>query len=176
MKALIAYSSQEGQTRKIAQFICDSIERMGYSAELVDLHRDAAAIDLAPFGWVILAGSVHERRHAPAFEAFIAERAEALRGVKTLLLSVSLNAAFPSGQEDAQDYLDEMKLRTGFAPSSEALVAGAVRKDTYDDYAEQVVELVVLPEGGYDIAKGSREFTDWEALSDTLSAFLDRPA
>ena len=73
---------------------------------------------------VILAASVHQRRHPRNFEALLVAHKAELDKRRTLLLSVSLNAAFPEGLEEAQDYVDEMKMRTGFEPDDELLVAG----------------------------------------------------
>jgi menaquinone-dependent protoporphyrinogen oxidase len=172
MNILIGYSSQEGQTRKIAQFLGEVAKRLGHGAQLVNLDASGANLELGTFDRVILAGSVHERRHAPGFESFITQNADTLHRLKTLLLSVSLNAAFAEGLEDAQDYLDEMKLRTNFTPTAEALIAGAVRRESYDAYAEHVVRDVLLQ--GRDTLEASREFTDWEALEATVSGFLER--
>ena len=172
MGVLIAYSSIEGQTAKIARFIESEITAAGQEADVVQIDADGTPLSLDGYDSVILAASVHERRHPKAFEVLLSGQREELEQKKTLLISVSLKAAFADGQEEAQDYLDEMKMRTSFQPDKEALVAGAVRSGSYDYFQSEVVRHVVLRGQDYDPADGEREFTDWDQLSSTVRDFL----
>ena len=90
------------------------------------------------------------------------------------MLSVSLKAAFSIGREEAEDYLAEMILRTGFEPDERALVAGAVRPESYDYFEKEIVRHVVLRGQRIDPRDGTREFTDWAALEAVVTAFLNR--
>jgi menaquinone-dependent protoporphyrinogen oxidase len=74
--------------------------------------------------------------------------------------------------EEAQDYLTEMEMRTGFEPDKEVLAAGAVRTGSYGYYESQIVQNVAL--GGRKVAliDGVREFTDWGALGVEIETFL----
>ena len=116
---------------------------------------------------------MHERRHPKNFEALIAASLDELQARQTLLLSVSLKAAFPEGIEEAQDYLTEMKLRTGFTPDREGLVAGAVRTSSYSYFESQIVEMVVLIGRTVELVEGIQEITDWDALGAEVRGFLD---
>jgi len=89
------------------------------------------------------------------------------------MISVSLKAAFPEGQEEAQDYLTEMKMRTGFEPSQEALVAGAVRTGSYDYFQNQIVRHVVLSGHDVELMDGVKEFTDWDSLGKRVTYFVN---
>lgn len=120
---------------------------------------------------VILLAPVHERRHPDLFETTITALADQPARFPTLMLSVSLSAAFDEGREEAQDYLDELKLRTGLSPAREALVAGAVKADRYDYFAAQVVKMVVLRGKSYDPAGGNHEFTDWDNVRQVVVDF-----
>lgn len=172
MKVLILFTTIEGQTGKIARFLEKEIAAAGQEAVLVDCADAAVPLSFDGIDKVILAAPVHERRHPERFEAILATRREELNALEVLMLSVSLSAAFPEGHEEAQDYLDEMKLRTGLRTSAEMLVPGAVRTDRYDYYARQVLRHVVLRGRDYDPDQSSHEFTDWAALKAKLSDFL----
>ena len=176
MNVLIFFATVEGQTGKIARFAEREARRAGHDAVLADAADTATSAPFEGVDKVILAAPVHERRHPKAFEAFLASHRQELEKCATLLLSVSLNAAFPEGHEEAQEYLTEMKMRTGFAPDAEALVAGAVRTSHYDYFASQVVRHVLLRDRGYDPNSGEHEFTDWDALATTISEFLGAKA
>ena len=172
MKVMIAYASIEGQTRKISRFLEDTLKKAGHDVQAVEVSDEGPALSFNGVDHVILAASVHERRHPKAFEVLLAGQGDKLADKKTLLISVSLKAAFEDGQEEAQDYLDEMKLRTGFEPDREILVAGAVRSGSYDYFQTQVVRHVLLRGQSYDPADGEREFTDYGKLAASVDEFL----
>jgi menaquinone-dependent protoporphyrinogen oxidase len=174
MKVLIAYATIEGQTEKIARFVGDEVSKAGHDFDRVEISQEGGSVPLDDVDSVVLAAPVHERRHPKAFEAFVAGQRDVLGTKRTLLLSVSLRAAFEQGLEEAQDYVDEFKLRTGFSPEQEALVAGAVRSESYDYYQTEIMRHVLLRDQEYDVADGAREFTDWSKVSATLRDFLAR--
>lgn len=171
MNVLIIYATVEGQTGKIAQFTAKEVEKLGHDVVLADA-EETFEIPFDGVDAVILAAPVHQRRHPKYFEALIKSSLKDLEAHKTLLMSVSLNAAFPEGREEAQEYVVEMKMRTGFEPDAEMLVAGAVRTDHYDYFAMQVVRHVVLRNRDYDPKAGAHEFTDWQAISSEVAGFL----
>lgn len=172
MTVLIAYGTIEGQTGKIADFLAKLVREAGEEVMLFDTADRIAELSFEGVDKCILAASVHERRHPKSFEVFVSGNADELSRRPTLFLSVSLSAAFDEGLEDARDYADEMKLRTGLQPEDELLVAGAIRTANCDYYATQVLRHVVLRDRPVDPATGDREFTDWGALSARTRAFL----
>ncbi|SFG24907.1 menaquinone-dependent protoporphyrinogen oxidase [Palleronia marisminoris] len=170
MNIAILFSTVEGHTGKICRFVETMLGQDGHAVRVFD--TDATVpVDLNDGDAVILLAPVHERRHPDLFEATVAALAEKLAPMPTLMLSVSLSASFQDGREEAQDYLDEFKMRTGLAPTREALVAGAVKTERYDYFAAQVVKMVVLRGKTYDAANGSHEFTDWDALRNAVTEF-----
>ncbi|MCF3975109.1 flavodoxin domain-containing protein [Paracoccus salsus] len=172
MEIVVLFATCEGQTRRIADFIAEQVRRIGHDVTLVDA-SEAAELSLAKAERVILAAPVHERRHPPAFEAMLAASRDRLNKCPTLMVSVSLKAAFPEGLEEAQDYLIEMEMRTGFAPTQEVLAAGAVRTRSYDYFQNQIVRHAVLQGQDIELTDGVREFTDWDALAGKVVSFLE---
>ncbi|MEL7258390.1 MAG: flavodoxin domain-containing protein [Pseudomonadota bacterium] len=172
MKILIVFETVEGQTQKIAEFVEHHLSAAGHDVQVFNTANRTSPIDLEDFDGIVLAAPVHERRHPKAFEVFVAASREDLGKRKTLFLSVSLKAAFAEGQEEAWDYLTEMKMRTGFAPSREAIVPGAVRTESYDYFEKQVLSNVVLGGRKVDLVDGVREFTDWDKLRAEVNAFV----
>ncbi len=172
MTVFVAFATVEGQTGKIAKFVSDEVRSMGRDVSVLDVDQ-TASVDFSGVEHVVLAASVHERRHPRSFEAFIAACREELKARRTMLLSVSLSAAFPEGIAEAEDYVVEMNMRTELAPDVTLLVPGAVQEGAYDYYAQQVLKQVVLRNREFDPAKVTgHEFTDWEAIRSGLHAFL----
>lgn len=174
MNVLIVFGTVEGQTRKIAEFAQNLAEEAGHTVTLFDAADKTAPLSFDGIDKVVLAASVHERRHPATFEVVLSANRADLATRDTLMLSVSLSAAFEDGMEEAREYVTEMEMRTRFKPDQHALVAGAVRTSSYDYFATQVLRHVVLRDRAYDPAAGEHEFTDWEALKDVLTAFLSR--
>lgn len=173
MNVLILYATVEGQTGKIARFVEREVTGLGHSVQLANAD-DTERLDFEGVDAAILAASVHQRRHPRAFEALLAAFRENLAAIPTLMLSVSLNAAFAEGQEEAADYLTEMKMRTGLEPDAELLVPGAVQTGKYDYFAMQVVRFVVLRGRDFEPGLEEYEFTDWEAIRSAVTGFLER--
>lgn len=171
MRILIVYESFEGQTSKIAHFVKQHAEAAGHTARLCDAFT-AEGLDFSSVDAAILAAPVHERRHPKAFEATLTAHQEDLAARPTLMLSVSLSAAFPEGLEEAREYLQEMEMRTELTPSESALVAGGIHSRKYDYYSSQVLRHVVLRDRDFDPDVEEYEFTDWKALAKKVSGFL----
>ena len=173
MTVLIVFATVEGQTAKIAHFISNVAKKSGFDTRLINTDQLPGQVKLDDVDRVVLLAPVHERRHPASFEAFIASFKDELVKRKALVLSVGLKAAFASGREEARDYLTEMLLRTSFEPDASALVAGAVRPDSYGYFEKEIVKHVVLLGRKIDPRDGVREFTDWDELTSIVKGFLD---
>jgi menaquinone-dependent protoporphyrinogen oxidase len=176
MSVLIIFASVEGQTQKVARFVADEVKAAGHAVRLVDASDNLAEVSFDDTDTVILAAPVHERRHPANFELILTASRMELAARRTLMLSISLGAAFPELMEEAREYLREMKMRTGFLPDAEALIAGAVRPSSYGYYESQVLRHAVLRDQPNDPATQEQEFTDWGQLADVVADFLQRAA
>lgn len=176
MPVLVLFASIEGQTRKIARFVGTELRRAGIDASVVDASEKMAEVTFEGFDTVILAAPVHERRHPPNFELLLAASRADLAARRTLMISVSLGAAFADLREEAQGYLTEMKMRTSFEPDAELLVAGAVRPSSYGFYETEVLRHAILRTKKIDPRSQEHEFTDWDALAENVKAFVSAAA
>ena len=172
MEVLIIFETVEGQTRKIAEIVEKQVRSAGHGVQVFNTEDRLGSLSFEGIDKVVLAAPVHERRHPKGFEVLISASLDELKARDTLLISVSLKAAFLEGLEEAQDYLTEMKMRTEFEPNKEVLAAGAVRTASYGYFESQVVQNVVLDGRDVELVDGVREFTDWDALSADVAAFL----
>lgn len=172
MKILIIFETVEGHTRKVVEFVEDRLRDKGHTVQLFNAEDQTAPLSFAAMDKIILAAPVHERRHPRNFEMLITASKEDLEARPSLFISVSLKASFAEGLDEAQDYLTEMEMRTGFKPTRELLVAGAVRTESYGYFEQQVIRNVVLNGREIELVDGVREFTDWDALGQAIDAFL----
>lgn len=171
MNILIAYGTSEGQTRKIAEAVAHQIEQMGHQAVLYDTAGKPEGLKPEQFDRIVVAGSVHERGHQQSVEVFVLANKAALQDRPTLFLSVSLSAAFADGQAEARSYIDRFVEGTGWKPGHSQPVAGATHTGEYDYFQTQILEHGVLKDRAE--TGGDAEFTDWQALSDVIDAFVN---
>ena len=169
MNILIIFGTGEGHTRKIADFCSDHLKDAGHNTEIRNSDRRMADLDISEFDAVILASSVHQKRHRESLENYAVAHRKSLEKIPCLLLSVSLAIAFENGEIEANNYVQGFIENTGFEPNSVVLVAGALRFDQYSYYMSQIVEHVVLE--GHGEIKKDREFTDWELLASQIDSF-----
>lgn len=170
MKILIAYGSTEGHTQKIVETIARQLGEMGCSVGLTNTARLGEGSNPADFDKVIIAGSVHEQAHQELVEAFALSNRAILAGKPSLFISVSLAAAFPDGEAEAQKYVDQFVTTTGWQPGQVLKVAGALRHGEYGFYKEQILSRVVLSGREIDPSQ-DQEFTDWTALAAVIDGF-----
>jgi len=174
MRILIAYGTSEGQTRKIANTVAEQIRELGHEVHLLDT-ASIEETDVGSYGSYdkfVVAGSVHQRRHQECVEVFVMAKLSELQKQPTLLISVSLSAAFPDGISEAQSYVNDFLAITGWKPTQSLLVAGALRYDEYDYFKAQIIEHVVLKCREVEGANGDYEFTDWDTLRRTVESFV----
>lgn len=170
MDTLIIYGTGEGHTGKIADFCSAHLIEAGHRCEVKNSVQRMADLDISRYDSVILAGSVHQKRHQESLETLAVAHREQLQRVPCLFLSVSLSIAFENGEAEARQYVRGFVENTGFEPNSVILVAGALRFDQYGYYMSQIVEHVVLK--GHEEIKEDREFTDWKLLARELDSFV----
>ena len=172
MKILVVYGTTEGQTRKIGEKVADRLSSHGHDTAVRNSSRWQEDFRVDTFDKVIVAGSVHERKHQRDLEMFVMANRAKLQAKPTLFLSVSLSAAFPGGEAEARDYIDKFVEYTEWKPSRVLTVAGAIRYEEYDYFMEQIVHHVVLEGREHDQGEGDREFTDWDALYSVVDDFV----
>ncbi|MGI9405180.1 MAG: flavodoxin domain-containing protein [Hyphomicrobiaceae bacterium] len=174
MKVLIAFTTTEGQTRKIARHAAETITRLGHEAEVYSCDDDSSAPAVATFDAVILAGSVHQKRYQAALYDFVAANLAALQSKPTAFISVSLSITFTDGEAEAQSYYDNFAKETGWQASAVHLAEGAIRYTEYDFFKILTIKHKVF-KGKKEMPEktGNPEFTDWVALDDFVSVFLE---
>jgi menaquinone-dependent protoporphyrinogen oxidase len=170
MRILIAYGTSEGQTRKIAKAVAARLNELGHDAHLFDT-ASPETMHVESYDKIIIAGSVHQQRHQESVEVFVVAGLAELQTKPTLFLSVSLSAAFPDGLAEAQRYVDDFLVITGWKPTRSLLIAGALRYEEYDYFKAQIIEHVVLKGRRVEGPNGDFEFTDWESLSRAVDSF-----
>jgi menaquinone-dependent protoporphyrinogen oxidase len=174
MNVLIAFGTTEGQTRKIARHMAQSMQDAGHSVELHDCSGRAASPSVGDFDVVVLAASVHHRRYQTAFYSFVQSNLTALQSKPVAFVSVSLSVTLASGEAEAREYVDDFISETGLSPAAVHLAEGAVRYFQYGSSEELTIDLLVF-KGQKKMPKreSNPEYTDWQALDAFAASFLE---
>jgi menaquinone-dependent protoporphyrinogen oxidase len=163
---LIAYSTTEGQTRKIAEFMAEALQDAGHRVELVDTGSAQAALVQPVYAAAILGGSVHAGHHAGSLAGFIRDHAAWLETVPTAFFSVSLTAARDdeAGRRETARMLDEFLARTGLKPRRSCRIAGALRYSRYGMLKRFLMRQIAGRAGGDTDTSRDFEYTNWKLI------------
>lgn len=163
--ALVVYASTHGHTAKIAARLAEAMRGEGRQ---VDLREVAFAADAKPgrYGLVVVAGSLHKEHHQKELADWVTARAEALAGVPSAFLSVSLSAADESDEYRgaAQRCIDAFCEQTGWTPTRTEPIAGALEYREYDVFTRQLMRLLMKRMGRPTDASHDYDYTDWNGV------------
>ncbi len=179
-RILVAYASTEGQTRKIAEFLADTLRTRGHAVDCLDCAAPAAARFEPAAGahaGAILAGSLHQSKYQAALLHFAGSRREWLAGMPCAFVSVSLSALLDDAgtQAELERLAHEFCAQTGLAPLLTLQAKGALRYTQYDWFKRMLMKLIADKIGGSSDATRDHEFTDWNELqrfADRFAALL----
>jgi menaquinone-dependent protoporphyrinogen oxidase len=172
---LVLYSSEEGQTRKIATRVAELLAKRHIDVHLRDASKASAGARLATFDGVLIGASVHYAKHAKPVVDFVEEHRAILRTRLTAFYSVSLSAGGPTlDRDEARRYLNEFFDETDWRPDQSAIFAGAIRHSRYSLVRTVMVRLSLMKSGVPDA--GDHEYTDWKAVEAFAEDFVKRLA
>lgn len=174
MAVKVVYSSIEGHTTKIAKFVMSCVHRTGQYVSMNEVDLANTSFTFHGIQKVILAAPIHRMRHPIEFEKFVKYYCEDLLERETLLMSVSLCAGFPEGIQEARSYVEDLSSRTGFVPTRDLLVGGALQYEKYCEDEAWIVRYIALGMKRHrDVAK-DLDLTDWVAIKKVVSEFVTK--
>jgi menaquinone-dependent protoporphyrinogen oxidase len=175
MKYFIAYSTIEGQTRKIAETVASVIERAGDHAVIMNI-SDLLEFTLERPDGAILCAPIHIGRYPSSFADFVHREAEWLNAVPSAFVSVTLaiRSDNESERREAMHFADVLTEQTDWRPRLVHHAAGALRFTQYDFFKRWMMRRISEKEGGPTDTSQDYELTDWKALQMFVADFLER--
>lgn len=167
----IPYSTAEGQTAKIADYIADVVRTRGYEADTQDI-RHAGPI---PPGYdaVVVGASIHMGKHDKHVVDYILENVIQLERFPSALFSVSLAAH--GDHEEAERYVEELEEATEWHPDKVAMFSGALLYTQYGFIKRRVMKKIAQDKPGELGTDTSRDYvyTEWDGVKRFAEDFLD---
>ena len=171
-KIFIPYSTGEGQTAKIAQYIADVIRAHGHEALTTDIVQSEGSI---PSGYdgVIVGASIHMGRHDKHAVEYVRNNRSVLERTSSALFSVSLAAH--GDADEAERYVEEFEQETGWRPTRVALFGGALLYTQYGFVKRHMMKKIASGKPGNLGTDVSRDYvyTEWDGVMRFAEDFLE---
>lgn len=172
---LIAFSSHDGQTGRIAHRLGERLAARDLPVDLVDL----AARVCTPDGvrGVVLGASLRYGRFPKVVRRWAKQHSQALAQLPGAFFAVSLAAASkrPEDAGAAERLRDDMIARTGWKPTLRASFAGALRYSAYGPLTRLIMRRIAGRSGGDTDLSRDHDYTDWaavDAFADDIAALF----
>ncbi len=174
-RILIAYSTVDGHTLKIANRIKAVLEQAAHPTTLAEISPEDH-IDPGPYSQIIVGGSIRYGKYRPALFDFIESNREVLESRPSAFFSVNLVARKENkNTPDTNPYiLKTFRKNTSWVPDAQAVFAGKVDYARYGFWDRQIIRLIMLMTHGPTDASASIEFTNWQAV-DSFAQRLVQP-
>ncbi len=166
MRTLILYSSTDGHTIKICQFLQKIIERQGDEITLISVEHESD-INLQDFDRVIIGASIRYGKHSPLIIDFINNNTRILDTLPNAFFSVNLVARKPEKREpETNPYLKIFLKQISWQPMELAVFAGKLDYPRYKFRDRLMIRLIMWMTGGPTERNAVVEFTDWKQVED----------
>ena len=124
-KNLIIYSTTDGHTKKICNYISEKLEE-NFRSKTISLDK-SENIDLTKYDLIIVGASIRYGKHKPELYSFIHKNLEQLNSIDRAFFSVNAVARKDNkGSIDTNPYMLKFLKNTNWEPKSLAVFAGKI--------------------------------------------------
>lgn len=163
MHTLILYSTHDGQTRKIAEFIAGQLPAQD-ACTLADLGQ-AGQIDWRQYDRVLIGASIRYGHFAAELHQFIKRHLEPLNRLPSAFFSVNLTARKADKRTvQTNVYTRKFLAATPWRPMLCGVFAGALRYPRYRWFDRVMIQLIMRMTGGETDSSKEVEYTDWQQV------------
>ncbi len=170
MKALILFSSRDGQTREIASYAGKCISEQQECDVMDILH--VGTVDWAQYDRVLIGASIRYGRFHSAVANFVKQNLEALQQRPSGFFCVNLTARKPEKRTPQTNaYMRKFLLTSPWQPDCCAVFAGALRYPRYGWLDRVMIQLIMKMTGGETDKTKEVEYTDWQQVASFAREF-----
>jgi menaquinone-dependent protoporphyrinogen oxidase len=172
---LVVYGTVEGQTRKISEFIAETLRSLGFEVETLD-SDNAGAVSFEPYGAVIAGAPVHISSFPKKFSELIARNANSLATIPSAFFSVCLGVLQRDEPETLQaerNFVSNFFITTGWQPQKWAIFPGALLYSKYGWFKKRLMRTIARKAGKTTDTKHDYEFTDWGEVRTFTQEFAE---
>ncbi|OOF61895.1 menaquinone-dependent protoporphyrinogen IX dehydrogenase [Rodentibacter pneumotropicus] len=159
MKTLIFYSSHDGQTKKISEFLTALLD----GEVIVDALRED--YDIETFDRVIIGASIRYGHFSKTLDRFVVRNLARLEQKRAVFFCVNLTAR-KEGKDNPETnvYVRKFLQRTKWQPKLAAVFAGALLYPRYKWFDRVMIQFIMKITGGETDISKEVEYTNWEKV------------
>ncbi len=163
---LVLYSTVDGHTLKICQYMQRIIEADGHSLQLASID-DCDGVNLESCDKLVIGASIRYGHHRPAVYRFIENHLELLNSRPNAFFSVNVVARKPAkSRPETNPYVRKFLRQIAWQPRHAAVFAGKIEYRRYDFWDRNIIRLIMWITRGPTDPDTSVEFTDWKQVED----------
>jgi menaquinone-dependent protoporphyrinogen oxidase len=172
MKLLILYSTTEGHTRKIAEFLQAEAQKNDCEVTLQQATPHSPLPNV--FDAVIIASPIHAGQYENDIVDYATRYASQLNERPTAFYSVGLSITRndPEALKSLYDAQNAFLRATGWQPLRIEQVAGALLYSKYGFFKKMLVRSIMKKAGGDTDTSKDYEYTNWEKLRVAFREFI----
>ena len=167
----IIYSTVDGQTKKICNYIVDILKQKQITAKLYSIDEFNANID--DFSILIIGASIRYGKHNEKIIKFISDHRDSLDKIKTAFFSVNLVARKDDKNlPDTNPYLIKFIEQIKWKPNVLDVFAGKLDYKAYPFFDRIMIKLIMKITKGPTKTDQPIEYTDWNRVAVFTSKVL----
>ncbi|MFA9488890.1 MULTISPECIES: menaquinone-dependent protoporphyrinogen IX dehydrogenase [unclassified Mannheimia] len=166
MKTLILYFTTDGQTKKIAERLAETIT---HEVELISLKDQAVnfAEKIANADQIVIGASIRYGHFSPLVYQFVEQHYVALNQKKTAFYGVNLTARKENrNTPETNTYVRKFLAKVKWQPNHAEVIAGALFYPRYKTFDRVMIRFIMkITKGETDTSK-EYEYTNWQQVEE----------
>ena len=161
----IIYSTVDGQTKKICDYIVGVLDEKQIKAKLYSI--DEFNANISDFNILIIGASIRYGKHNEKITKFISDHRDDLDKIKTGFFSVNLVARKPDKNlPDTNPYLIKFIEQIKWKPDVLDVFAGKLDYKAYPFFDRIMIKLIMKMTKGPTKTDEPIEYTDWKRVTE----------
>lgn len=163
---LLIYSTTDGQTKKISQYLKGVIEESGSQVILRSIQEDLEE-ELSTADKIVLGASIRYGKHSRDVYAFVKKFQLILDSKPNAFFSVNMVARKPGkNTPETNPYLKKFLKQIDWKPKQLTVFAGKINYPLYNFFDTQIIRLIMWITNGPTDPEAVVEFTDWNQVDE----------
>ena len=172
-KNLIIYSTTDGHTKKICNYISEKLEQ-NFKSTIISLDK-SENIDLTKYDLIIVGASIRYGKHKPELYSFIHRNLAQLNSIDSAFFSVNAVARKDNKcSADTNPYMQKFLKKTNWKPKNLAVFAGKIDYSKYKVVDKFMIRFIMWLTDGPTNTSNVHEFTDWNRVELFCEALINK--
>lgn len=170
---LVVYSSQEGQTEKIAKFLERELRSLDAPVDVFGVQEIPRDLQLSQYSNVIIGGSVHFGRYSKDLRDWVRDHLNDLGRMNSAFYSVCLGIQedSPVVREAEKSIVFDFFRETGWSPNRWTIFAGALHYSRYGWLKKRLMKMIAAKAGENTRTDRDYEYTNWADVKRFVNEF-----